>query len=198
MSGLFRGCPEPLNADGCSRGSLYPRFGSRLWLALAVAGTLTCGEGGTEPVNRAPSAVGKIPDQVVAVDSAVVVDASPYFADPDGDTLAYAASSSGTATVAGHGVREHGHRDGSGGGRRDGDGDRARSGGADRGAGLRRDGSEPGARGGRHDHGPGSLRGQHGDSRCRGGLHGPGRGPPGILGDLIDTTRATVVCRAAW
>ena len=51
-------------------------------------------------MNRAPSAVGKIPDQVVAVDSAVVVDASPYFADPDGDTLAYAASSSGTATVA--------------------------------------------------------------------------------------------------
>ena len=51
-------------------------------------------------MNRAPSAVGKIPDQVVAVDSAVVVDVQPYFADPDGDTLAYAASSSGTATVA--------------------------------------------------------------------------------------------------
>ena len=100
MSGLFRGSPEPPNADGCSRRSLCPRLGSRLWVALAVAGTLTCGEGGTEPVNRAPSAVGKIPGQVVAVDSAVVVDARPYFADPDGDTLVYAASSSGTATAA--------------------------------------------------------------------------------------------------
>jgi len=51
-------------------------------------------------VNKPPSAVARIPDQVVAVDSAVVVDLRPYFADPDGDTLTYAATSSGTATAA--------------------------------------------------------------------------------------------------
>ncbi len=73
--------------------------GPRLWVALAVAATLTCGEGGTKPANKPPSAVGRIPDQVVAVDSAVVVDVRPYFADPDGDTLVYAATSSSTATA---------------------------------------------------------------------------------------------------
>ena len=72
----------------------------RLWPALGVAATLTCGEGGTEPVNEAPSAVGRFPDQVVAVDSAAVVDARPYFTDPDGDTLVHAAASSSPATAA--------------------------------------------------------------------------------------------------
>lgn len=94
-------CPRaPGSASGVSRRPLFPRIGQRLWVALAIAGTLTCGEGGTKPVNKPPSPVGRIPDQVVAVDSAVVVDVRPYFADPDGDTLTYAATSSGTATAA--------------------------------------------------------------------------------------------------
>ena len=83
-----------------TRGRFAPRAGPRLWVALAIAGTLTCGEGGTEPVNKPPAAVGRIPDQVVAVDSAVVVDVRPYFADPDGDTLVHAATSSSAATAA--------------------------------------------------------------------------------------------------
>ena len=90
----------PGSAARASCGPLPPRVGPRLWVALAVAGTLTCGEGGTKPVNKPPSAVGRIPDRVVAVDSAIVVDVRPYFADPDGDTLTYAATSSGTATAA--------------------------------------------------------------------------------------------------
>ncbi len=115
MSGLFRGCREPLDADRVWREPLFSRVGLRLWTALAVAATLTCGDGRTEPENGAPSAVGKIPDQAVAVDDSVVVDALPYFADPDDDSLAYSATlsdasraaadvSGGTVTVTGMAV----------------------------------------------------------------------------------------------
>ena len=52
--------------------------------------------------NRAPEAVGGgIPAQhLPGPGAAVVVDVSAYFADPDGDTLAFAASSSDTAVVS--------------------------------------------------------------------------------------------------
>ena len=52
--------------------------------------------------NRAPRAVGTIRDRVVEPDGTVSVDLSSHFADPDGDALVYAATSSdhGTATVA--------------------------------------------------------------------------------------------------
>lgn len=98
MSFLFRGLRDPRTARSALRGTLVPR----LWAALAIAATLTCGDGGTEPANEPPSAVGEIPDQVVAVDSAAVVNVRPYFADPDGDTLTYSVTSSRTsmATVA--------------------------------------------------------------------------------------------------
>ena len=46
--------------------------------------------------NRSPEPVGTIPDDTVEVGEPVTVDLSPYFADPDGDALAYAASSSNT------------------------------------------------------------------------------------------------------
>ena len=51
--------------------------------------------------NRQPVPTGTISDQTVEVGEPVAVDLSPYFSDPDGDTLTYAARSSspGLATV---------------------------------------------------------------------------------------------------
>ncbi len=49
--------------------------------------------------NRAPRPVGMIADLEVQVDSAVVVEAAAYFTDPDGDSLAYSASSSDATRV---------------------------------------------------------------------------------------------------
>ena len=51
--------------------------------------------------NRAPVVVDSIPPQTVARDRTVTLAVSPFFSDPDGDTLTYAASSSrqGVATV---------------------------------------------------------------------------------------------------
>ena len=49
--------------------------------------------------NRGPMAVGSIPARTVQVDSVTTLDVTPYFRDPDGDTLLYAASTSDT-TVA--------------------------------------------------------------------------------------------------
>ena len=52
--------------------------------------------------NRGPVAVGTVEELEVEVDSVAVVEVPPYFADPDGDALEYAAKSSdaGRATVA--------------------------------------------------------------------------------------------------
>ena len=50
-------------------------------------------------INRAPEAVGSVPDQAISVGQSATIDASAYFRDPDGDALTYAASSSNT-TVA--------------------------------------------------------------------------------------------------
>ena len=66
---------------------------ARLLAALLVVGILAC-DGTTEPVNEAPHAVGTIPDLEVQVDSVETVDVAGYFADPDGDTLRYAAQTS--------------------------------------------------------------------------------------------------------
>ena len=50
--------------------------------------------------NHAPSASGAIPAQTLAVDGvAATMDAAPYFVDPDGDTLTYAAVSSDAAVT---------------------------------------------------------------------------------------------------
>ncbi|MYA43331.1 MAG: hypothetical protein F4Z31_16500 [Gemmatimonadetes bacterium] len=49
--------------------------------------------------NRPPEPVDSINAVTVAVDSATTVDATDYFADPDGDGLAYAASSSDSSRV---------------------------------------------------------------------------------------------------
>lgn len=50
--------------------------------------------------NRAPEAAGAIEDRTVLVGDTARLDASPYFADPDGDALSYAASSSDPAVAA--------------------------------------------------------------------------------------------------
>ena len=50
--------------------------------------------------NRVPEAVGTVEDLVVQVDSAAVVEVPPYFADPDGDALEYAATSSDAGRAA--------------------------------------------------------------------------------------------------
>ena len=49
--------------------------------------------------NRAPVAVGTIEDIEVVVDSAVVLDMSDYFSDPDGDVLTHSATSSNSAVA---------------------------------------------------------------------------------------------------
>ena len=58
--------------------------------------------------NQTPLAVGSIPAQSVQVDSVFRVDATPYFSDPDGDSLVYAAATSdpavATATASGAAV----------------------------------------------------------------------------------------------
>ena len=50
--------------------------------------------------NRVPEAVGTVEDLVVQVDSVAVVEVPPYFADPDGDALEYAATSSDAGRAA--------------------------------------------------------------------------------------------------
>ena len=61
-----------------------------------------------ETANRAPEAVGTIPNQTVATGGRATVDVSSYFRDPDGDRLTYTAASSNatvaTATVSGNSV----------------------------------------------------------------------------------------------
>lgn len=54
----------------------------------------------TAPTNRAPVAVGQIPDQRLNAGESTTLDVAQYFNDPDGDTLTYGATSSnGAATV---------------------------------------------------------------------------------------------------
>ncbi len=50
--------------------------------------------------NRAPAAAGSVPDLSAPLGTTVAVDMEPYFVDPDGDTLTYAASSSDSAVVS--------------------------------------------------------------------------------------------------
>ena len=85
------------------------------WLPLAAAVVLctaTCGDDPVEAPNRAPVASGTIPGATVAVGDSVVLDLTPYFSDPDGDTLVFRAVSSdvsvATASVSGSMVTTRG------------------------------------------------------------------------------------------
>ena len=53
-----------------------------------------------EPSNSGPEAVGSIPGQTIAVDQTATVDVAPYFSDPDGDALTYAASGSNATVIS--------------------------------------------------------------------------------------------------
>ncbi len=53
-----------------------------------------------ERSNRAPDAVGAIPDQAIAAGQTATVDVAPFFSDPDGDPLTYAATTSNIAVAA--------------------------------------------------------------------------------------------------
>ena len=67
--------------------------------------------------NRPPSTVGSVPAQTVEVGRSATVNVSQYFSDPDGDALAYSATSSNTnvarASVSGSAVTITGVRAGS-------------------------------------------------------------------------------------
>ena len=91
--------PAPSGVGHRRRSITSPAIGLRLVGALAIAGILTCEGGVTEPPNHAPGPVGTIPDQAIEADSAAAVDVTRYFADPDSDTLTYAATSASTATA---------------------------------------------------------------------------------------------------
>ena len=71
----------------------------RLALPLSVAGLLSC-DWITALGNDPPMSVGTIPDQVVKVDSAVVLDLVPHFDDPDGDSLTYTAGSAASVAAS--------------------------------------------------------------------------------------------------
>ena len=98
------------------------RFPAKACLVLGlVAGLTACGGGGgssapgpatttpgiraqeitiTPPANRAPEAVGTIPDQTLAEDgNALSVDVAQYFSDPDGDSLTWSARSGDPGVV---------------------------------------------------------------------------------------------------
>ncbi len=53
-----------------------------------------------EAANRAPETVGSIPDQTVTAGETATVDIAPFFSDPDGHPLTYAATTSDIAVAA--------------------------------------------------------------------------------------------------
>ena len=92
-------------------GALYMvRTLTQMVVATAlVPWIVACGDGGTgpppEPPNRAPLAIGNIPQQTVHVGDSATLEIAGYFEDPDGDSLVYAATTSNSevATVSADG-----------------------------------------------------------------------------------------------
>ena len=88
----------------------YPmtRPSVRFLVGGLLAAALACGDGGgnpvaptppTTPANRAPQASQAIPDQEVVAGGDKQLDLQDYFADPDGDPLTFAATSSEASVV---------------------------------------------------------------------------------------------------
>ena len=90
---------KPLDAEGLRPGSASGTSVLRLAALLSVAGLFSC-DWITSLGNDPPTAVGTIPDQIVEVDSVVLLDLAPHFDDPDGDSLTYTAVSAHPVTVA--------------------------------------------------------------------------------------------------
>ena len=94
-------------------------------LAVAVTG-FTCGGDPVPPENKAPVAVGTMPDTTLVEGDVLTGSVAQYFRDPDGDALTYVAVSSndgGDASMSGHdhlqrgrAPRRHRHRERSDGG----------------------------------------------------------------------------------
>ncbi len=93
-----------LVADTGSTGTTYSHTGltagsTRHYRVSAInsAGTGTASNAANattgSQANRAPRAVGSIPEQVITQGVQVTIDVSPYFDDPDGDDLTYAVDS---------------------------------------------------------------------------------------------------------
>ena len=88
--------------------SVKPRR-ARVLAAAAVVWAAACGDGDpgvtgpvptpAPPPNRAPEAVGTIPERTLPVGESATVDLSSHFRDPDGDALAYTAESSNADVV---------------------------------------------------------------------------------------------------
>ena len=53
-----------------------------------------------EQSNRAPEAVSSMPDQAITAGQTTTVEVAPFFRDPDGDPLTYAATTSNIAVAA--------------------------------------------------------------------------------------------------
>ncbi len=95
-----------------------PRVHFRIGLPIFSTAALAigCGDGDSltldpipipiPPINHSPETTGAIPAQSLSVGTNATVDLSQFFRDPDGDTLTYSATSSGTlvaeAGVSGH------------------------------------------------------------------------------------------------
>ncbi|MYH54025.1 MAG: hypothetical protein F4139_13955 [Gemmatimonadetes bacterium] len=93
---------DPTNHE-IQRGRIVARIPDgfvRGLLALPLSVTLLSCDWITALGNDPPTAVGTIPDQVVEVDSAVVLDLAPHFADPDGDSLTYRAGSAASVAAS--------------------------------------------------------------------------------------------------
>ena len=96
--------PGPHETRSCRVDAPTPRTG--FIRALATAAGLwvaACGDGGTAPPpvesNLPPQARGTIAPASLTVGDTLVVDVASYFADPDGDALAYEAMSSNTVVA---------------------------------------------------------------------------------------------------
>ena len=95
--------------DSALRSLSRTRTGSTVFLVAALAGVLSCGGGQTPqepppppppPPPVAPVPVGSIPAQTLNVGETVRLDVSPYFRDPDGGALTYAAASLAPGVVS--------------------------------------------------------------------------------------------------
>ena len=86
-----------MNERRCSQRSIPPMLSSATIVVLAVV-WFTMPVAAQDP--RAPEAVGSIPAEAIAAGESASLDLTPYFRDPDGDALAYAATVSEVAIAS--------------------------------------------------------------------------------------------------
>ena len=92
-----RGCRNTITLTALARGT------ADITVTATDPGGLTATQSFTATVpNRSPEARGEVPAATIEAGDSVMLDMSPYFSDPDGDSLAYSAATSehGVAAVA--------------------------------------------------------------------------------------------------